>query len=85
MKIEFADIALLNTELKQRGLRYRLHYKNEQVACIEPPGECCLTEDMRRNTLRCIREYYESRRISVRFFDNDLYFACEDLPEDQTP
>ena len=38
-----------------------------------------------QHTLRCIREYYESRRLSVRFFDNDLYFACEDLPEDQTP
>ena len=58
-EIDFADIALLNAELKQRGLRYHIYYKDEHTACLEPPGACCLTEDLKQNTMQCIREYYE--------------------------
>ena len=83
MRIEFTDIVLLNAALKQKGLRWHVHYKNEQEACLEPPGECCLTEDLRQNTLQCIREYYQKKHISVRFFNDDLYFACEELPGKQ--
>ncbi len=83
MKIDFADIALLNAELKERNLRYRLHYKNEHVVCLEPPGACCLTEDLKRNVMEYIREYYRKKQISVRFFGDDLYFTCEASPEDR--
>ena len=40
MKIDFTDIILLNAELKRRDTRYRISYKDENTACIEPPGEC---------------------------------------------
>ena len=47
MKIDFADIVLLNAELKKRNTRYHVTYKDENTACIEPPGECCLTDDLK--------------------------------------
>ena len=39
MKIDFADIVLLNAELKKRNTRYHVTYKDENTACIEPPGD----------------------------------------------
>ncbi len=48
MKIEYADLVYLNRELKKRGTRYHIAYKNEDIACLEPPGECCLTEKEKR-------------------------------------
>ena len=83
MKIDYADIVLLNAELKRRDTRYRVSYKDDKTVCIEPPGECCLTEDLRQNTLQCIREYYQKKHISVRLFNDVLYFACEELPGKQ--
>lgn len=81
-EIDFADIALLNAELKQRGLRYHIYYKDEHTACLEPPGACCLTEDLKQNTMQCIREYYEKKHRLVHFFGGDLYFTCGELPAD---
>lgn len=39
MKIDYADIVLLNAELKRRDTRYHVSYKDENTVCIEPPGE----------------------------------------------
>ena len=33
MKIDFADIVLLNAELKKRNTRYHVTYKDENTAC----------------------------------------------------
>ena len=49
--IEFKDIVLLNDELRKQHTRYRIVYKNENTACIEPPGECCLTENMKKKII----------------------------------
>ena len=38
MKIDFADIVLLNAELKKRNTRYHVTYKDENPACIDTPG-----------------------------------------------
>lgn len=73
MKIEFSDIVLLNAELKKHKTRYHLEYKNEQVACIEPPGECCLTEMMKTQARKCIEEYYAEKNMKVVFSDD---FSC---------
>ena len=77
MKIDYTDIILLNAELSKRNTRYHLHYKNENTVCIEPPGECCLTDDMTRGTKNCIEEYYREKNMSVHFSDDGLYFYLD--------
>lgn len=78
MKIEFSDIVLINHELKQRNTRYHIAIKDENTACIEPPGECCLTEDNRKMTEECIRQYYNGKNAEVVFSDDFLYFHIKD-------
>ena len=74
MKIEFADLVLLNDELKKLNSRYHIDYKNETTACIEPPGECCLTQDMKEQTMMCIQEYYRRQNARVIFFRGFFVF-----------
>ena len=78
MKIEYSDIVLLNAELKKKNARYHVRYKDENTGCIEPPGECCITEDRKEQTMECIREFYGRKDIEVRFSDDELYFTCSD-------
>ena len=61
MKIDYADIVLLNAELKRRDTRYHVSYKDENTVCIEPPGECCLTDVRKMNAMKCIEEYYRQK------------------------
>ncbi len=77
MKIEYTDLVLLNAELRRRNTRYHVSRKDENTACIEPPGECCLTDDLKRKALDCIKEYYNMKSISVHFSEDALYFTCE--------
>ena len=77
MTIEFKDIVLLNDELRKQHTRYRIVYKNENTACIEPPGECCLTDNMKKKTKECIREYYGRKNARVFFSEDFLYFHVE--------
>ena len=79
MKIEYSDIVLLNTELKRQNIRYHVRYKNEDAACIEPPGECCRTKVSEQAALQCIEEYYRKKNISVRFTDDRLYFSLAEM------
>lgn len=77
MKIDYADIVLLNDELKRRDTRYHIAYKNEQTACLEPPGECCLTNERETTARECVKEYYRKKNVSVQFSGDGLYFTCE--------
>ena len=81
MKIEYADLVYLNRELKKRGTRYHIAYKNEDTACLEPPGECCLTEKREEDAWDCIREYYRRKHAAVRFSGDGLYFSLEEERE----
>lgn len=81
MKIECSVIVLLNAELKKKNTRYHVRYKDETTGCIEPPGECCITENRKEQTMECIREYYGRKGIEVRFSDVELYFTCSDRLE----
>ena len=78
MKIDFADIVLINSELKKQDTRYHVTYKDENTACINPPGECCLTDDRKAAAMDCIRDYYRKKGVEVHFSENELYFTCED-------
>ena len=69
MKIEFADLVLLNDELKKLNSRYHID---------ESPGECCLTQDMKEQTMMCIQEYYRGKNAQVIFSEDFLYFYVED-------
>lgn len=76
MKIDYVDIVLLNAELKRRDTRYHVSYKDENTVCIEPPGECCLTDNRKMNAMKCIEDYYKKKDIEVHFSEDDLYFTC---------
>ncbi len=78
MKIDYADIVLLNAELKRRDTRYHVSYKDENTVCIEPPGECCMTDDRKMNAMKCIEDYYKKRDIEVYFSEDGLYFTCSE-------
>lgn len=77
--IGYADIVRLNAQLKEAGLRYRVRYKNENTACLEPPGECCLTEDLTAKTKRCIQDYYRQKGMAVQFSPDGLFFTCKKI------
>ena len=67
MTIAYQDIILLNAVLRARNLRYRVSWQDASTACIEPPGECCLTDDLRRAAKHCSMQAYALRlRSSVR-------------------
>ena len=82
-EIEYADIVQINAELKEKNTRYQVRYKDKNTACIEAPGEYCITEERKRQTLECIREYYKRKHISVKFSDDGLYYTCETQAEIQ--
>ncbi len=79
MKIDYADIVAINAELNRKNTRYHVRYRDENTACIEAPGECCITEERKRQTLECIREYYKQKQIAVQFSEDGLYYTCEPL------
>ena len=37
--IKYQDIVLLNGILEESGTRFHVGYKNEETACVIPPGE----------------------------------------------
>ena len=51
MTIAYQDIVLLNAELRARNLRYRVSWQDASTACVEPPGECCLTYSLHQQLL----------------------------------
>ena len=75
MEIQYKDIVLLNGELKKRNLRYHVRYKNSGTACIEPPGECCMTEELTKQAYDCIVQYFRSKGLDVIFSDDRYYFS----------
>lgn len=79
MEIEYQDLVLLNAGMKERGIRYHVRYKNRQVACLEPPGACCLTQEQTDRATAWVREYYREKGKGVVFSPDLLYFslACE--------
>ena len=77
--IKYQDIVLLNGILEESGTRFHVGYKNEETACVIPPGECCLTEEARENAEKCIQEYYESKGEEVRFSEDGYYFFCSEI------
>lgn len=64
--------------LRKTRIRYHVTYKDENTACIEPPGECCLTDELKTRAMECIRDYYWQKGVRVYFFEDELYFSCEE-------
>lgn len=75
MDIQYQDLIEINASLRQHHIRYRVRYKNESTACLEPPGACCCTPEQQRGAFRLIGEYYHSRGIQVIFSEDSLYFS----------
>lgn len=74
MEVEYQDLVLLNAGIKERGIRCHVRYKNRQVACLEPPGVCCLTQEQTDRATAWVRDYYRGKGIVVVFSPNLLYF-----------
>ena len=72
--IDYQDLILLNTQLREEDIRYRVTYKDHTTACLEPPGACCCTPEQKEGALRVIRDYYRHKGIQVSFSGEDLYF-----------
>ena len=53
--------------LRKTRTRYHVTYKDENTACIEPPGECCLTDELKTRAMECIRDYYWQKGVRVCF------------------
>lgn len=77
VKINYEDLVRINAELKKKNNRFHLSYRDESTACVEPPGECCRTEQMETEARQCIEEYYRVKNIFVQFSEDGLYFVCE--------
>ena len=75
MKIAYQDIVLLNAALRARNLRYRVSWQDASTACIEPPSECCLTDDLRREAYACIEQWFAVRGAQVVWRADGLYFS----------
>ena len=75
MKIAYQDIVLLNAALRARNLRYRVSWQDASTACIEPPSECCLTDDLRREAYACIEQWFAARGARVAWRTDGLYFS----------
>ena len=69
MDIDYQDLVLLNTRLREEDIRYRVTYKNPTTACLEPPGACCCTPERQEGAYRVIRDYYQSKG-TLRSVDN---------------
>ena len=77
MTIDYQDLILINAVLQEKGLRYRVSYKNNSVACINPPGECCQTPEQSQLTLQVIEGYYQKKNIHVVFSEYSLFFSLQ--------
>ena len=80
MDIDYQDLVLLNTRLREEDIRYRVTYKNPSTACLEPPGACCCTPERQEGAYRVIRDYYQSKGIQVTFSQDGLYFILPKIP-----
>lgn len=80
MQISYQDLIYINAGLRAHHIRYRVRYKNETTACLEPPGECCCTPEQRRSAVELIREYYQGRGVQVAFSEDRLYFTLKREP-----
>ena len=75
MDIDYQDLVLLNARLQRENLRYRVSYKDNTTACLEPPGPCCYTPERLEGTLDTIRGYYREKGVQVTFSEDGLYFT----------
>ena len=66
MTIAYQDIVLLNAALRARNLRYRVSWQDASTACVEPPGECCLTDDLKRKAYACIEAVVFAARLTQK-------------------
>lgn len=85
MEIQYQDLILLNAALQEKGLRCHVRYKNNQIACIEFPGECCFTEELKTGVLACIEEFYRQKKMRVTFSEDALYFQVEEVTSMNPP
>ncbi|MFR8002582.1 MAG: hypothetical protein ACLU62_06650 [Hydrogeniiclostridium sp.] len=77
MRMDYADLVLLNAEFRRKNLRYHVIYKDEYTVYIGLSGECCLTDDLKNKSLNYTKEYYLKEGISVDFSKDEFYFTCE--------
>lgn len=78
VEIDYQDLILLNTRLREEDIRYRVTYKNTTTACLEPPGACCCTPERQAGAYRVIRDYYQSKGVQVTFSEDGLYFTLSE-------
>lgn len=83
-EIPYADVVLLNGEMRKKKLRYRLSLKDRTTGCIEPPGECCLTPQMTEEAFRCIEECFKKRGMQAVFSEDRLYFFLRPMEKPET-
>lgn len=67
--------------LRKTRTRYHVTYKDENTACIEPPGECCLTDELKTRAMECIRDYYWQKGVRVCFFKMNCIFRVRRVYE----
>lgn len=79
VEIDYQDLILLNTRLREENIRYRVSYKNPTTACLEPPGACCCTPERQEGAYRLIHDYYLSKGIQVTFSEDGLYFILSEM------
>ena len=77
MTIAYQDIVLLNAALRARNLRYRVSWQDASTACVEPPGECCLTDELKRQAYACIEQWFAARGARGVWSVDGLYFSLE--------
>lgn len=75
MTIAYQDIVLLNAEMRARDLRYRVSWQDASTACVEPPGECCLTDERKRQAYACIEKWFAARGARVVWRADGQYFS----------
>lgn len=77
MTIAYQDIVLLNAALRARNLRYRVSWQDASIACVEPPGECCLTDDLKRKAYACIEQCFAARLTKNNILHRENAFLRE--------
>ena len=75
MEIAYADIVLLNDELRRKNLRYRVGLKDAQTGYVEPPSACCLSAPLESDAYACMKSYFCRRGLTVSFTADGLYFS----------
>lgn len=81
MEIAYADIVLLNDELRRKNLRYRVGLKDAQTGYVEPPSACCLSAQLESDAYAYIESYFGRRGLTISFTADGLYFSVTQKTE----